>query len=229
MSIFRSVGTISYAVRIFANLVPLGAALLAGWDAAALVALYWAENVIVGLYQVPRIAVSRADIGDRRFYTRWGGKLFYILFFCIAFGIFCLFQGGLILGVIALRRETTLQSALNDADLKALFYPLLWPLLILFLSHGISFIQDLRAGLRGEAETIREQVVRPFFGVLVLQGAIFAAFLLFLAVGSTGAPALLALLVGLKTGLELFLYYARSRRTGQGVIVQGETSGFGNE
>jgi len=37
---------------IAANLIPLGGVFFLGWDAAILVILYWAENVIIGGYNV---------------------------------------------------------------------------------------------------------------------------------------------------------------------------------
>jgi hypothetical protein len=46
-------------VLVVANLVPLLGAVLLGWNVGAIVVLYWFESVIVGILNVPKIALAK--------------------------------------------------------------------------------------------------------------------------------------------------------------------------
>src|SRR4051794_18635728 len=50
--------SVAIAVLIAANVVPLVGVVLLGWDLATLVAVYWAENGVVGLYAVGRVLTA---------------------------------------------------------------------------------------------------------------------------------------------------------------------------
>ncbi len=49
---------VAIAALVAANAVPLLGVLLLGWDLATLVAIYWAENGVVGMYAVGRILTA---------------------------------------------------------------------------------------------------------------------------------------------------------------------------
>jgi len=49
---------VAIAALVVANAVPLAGVLLFGWDLATLVAVYWAENGVVGIYAVGRILTA---------------------------------------------------------------------------------------------------------------------------------------------------------------------------
>jgi hypothetical protein len=49
---------VAIGVLLAANAIPLVGVLLLGWDLATLVAVYWAENGVVGLYAVARILTA---------------------------------------------------------------------------------------------------------------------------------------------------------------------------
>ncbi len=49
---------VAIAALVIANAVPLAGVLLFGWDLATLVAVYWAENGVVGVYAVGRILTA---------------------------------------------------------------------------------------------------------------------------------------------------------------------------
>jgi hypothetical protein len=44
-----------------ANLVPLFGVVFLGWDAAAIVLLYWIENLIIGLFNVLRMILVKVE------------------------------------------------------------------------------------------------------------------------------------------------------------------------
>jgi hypothetical protein len=67
-----SASPVAIAALIAANAVPLVGVVLLGWDLATLVAVYWAENGVVGIYAVGRI-ITAANAGPLAFATRGTG------------------------------------------------------------------------------------------------------------------------------------------------------------
>ena len=49
---------------IAANVLPIVGVLLWGWDAGALVFLYWTENVVIGFYNILKMAIARGRDPD---------------------------------------------------------------------------------------------------------------------------------------------------------------------
>jgi hypothetical protein len=58
-----------------------------GWPAFTVLALYWLENVIVGIFTALRILAVGALTG------RYVGSLLTTAFFCVHYGLFCLVHG----------------------------------------------------------------------------------------------------------------------------------------
>ena len=67
---------VSTWVLLVANLVPLAGVLFWGWDAFALLALFWMENVVVGVFSALRMLTI-----DPRDPALWLAKLFMVPFF----------------------------------------------------------------------------------------------------------------------------------------------------
>jgi hypothetical protein len=66
-----------------ANGVPLFGFLFLGWGAFYIVLLYWAENVVIGFYNVLKMAFATASHP-----AAYVGKLFLIPFFVVHYGGF---------------------------------------------------------------------------------------------------------------------------------------------
>ncbi|MAL02984.1 MAG: hypothetical protein CL625_01715 [Arenimonas sp.] len=76
-------GRLGGVLTVLANAIPLFGVLLWGWDVGFLMALFWAENLVLGGINVGRmLAADPANV----FY--WAFKLFLIPFFCVHFGMF---------------------------------------------------------------------------------------------------------------------------------------------
>jgi hypothetical protein len=68
---------VSAWILIAANLVPVAGVLFWDWSVFALLALFWMENVVVGVFFIARmLCVDPADP------ALWVGKLFMVPFFC---------------------------------------------------------------------------------------------------------------------------------------------------
>jgi len=50
---------ISIGSLILSNLIPLIGVLFFGWDVSTILILYWSENVIIGFYNIFKMAMAR--------------------------------------------------------------------------------------------------------------------------------------------------------------------------
>ena len=207
--------TASLVALVAANLVPLVGVLLLGWDAAMIVLLYWTENVVVGFYNVLRLILVKADKPIVHL-----GKLFMIPFFCIHFGGFCAGHGFFLLvffklggGVGEFFPEPTWPLHLVFVQLLIAVITRLWehhppgmewPVLALFVSHGVSFVQNFLLGGEYRTLTVQKLMARPYTRIVILHVAIIAAAMPVMVLGSP-VP-LLCILVLLKIGVDLWLH-----------------------
>jgi len=213
--------TLSTLSLVAANLAPLGGVLFLGWDAGAIVLFYWMENVIIGFYNVLRMATVKVETP---LYPL--GKLFAIPFFCIHFGGFCAVHGMFVLVFLNLGKGPDLLPSGHTWPLHLVFVQLLvsvivrlwqnrppgmeWPVLALFLSHGISFVQNHFVKGERASLTIGQLMARPYRRIVLLHITLIAGGLPVMLLGSP-AP-LLFILVALKTGMDVWLHL-RSHRT----------------
>ena len=183
---------ISAWVLVVANLVPLAGVLWWDWSVFALLALFWMENVVIGVLFALRMLC--ADPLDP---ALWAGKLFLIPFFCVHYGMFTAVHGLFVFTIFG--GENKLE--LLDAALRtAQRYDLWLPIGILVASHAFSFFWNyLYRGEFRRAQLTR-LMAKPYGRVVALHVAII--------VGGFGAALLgspvwaLVLLVLLKTGLD---------------------------
>jgi hypothetical protein len=182
---------VSTAALVLANLVPLGGALLGFWATYDLVLLFWAENVVIGVFQVFRISTV---IARRR---QWS-SLALIPFFIFHYGLFTFVHGAFVVDMLAPPGEATLADA---AMLLLSPAGLLWALLALAASHAVSF----RVNFIGEEEW-RSADPRTLMGqsygrVIVLHLMILLGSMAVMALGEPLAA--LVLLVALKIALDV--------------------------
>jgi predicted permease len=84
----REKDTFSLAALIGANLIPFAGVFFFGWDVSFIVLLYWLENLIVGFYNILKMATVKTTAKAAMLH-----KLFVIPFFCIHYGGFCAVHG----------------------------------------------------------------------------------------------------------------------------------------
>jgi len=200
MNVFRSKDYASLAALMVANFIPVGGVLYAGWDAGAIVLLYWSENLIIGFYNVVKLALAKADDSAERV-----PKLFAIPFFCVHYGMFCFGHGVFVLLLISMRPG----AGPDFSTLGSLLRQMVWPFFGLFVSHGVSFVENTL--LRGEYKsiTVRQQMMQPYARIVVLHVAIILAG--FFVMKFHPPLVLLVLLIAGKIVLDLVLH-ARSHR-----------------
>ena len=184
-------------ILVLANLVPLAGVLFWGWNAFALVALFWMENVVIGVFFILRMLSL-----DPRDPALWAAKLFMVPFFCVHYGMFTAIHGSFVFHLLGGKDYTTQGLLPLDAAARAAADFGLWlPLAVLVGSHLFSFLWNYL--YRGEFR--RAQLTRlmaqPYGRVVVLHVAIiFGGF----AATMLGSPLwALIVLLGLKIALDL--------------------------
>ena len=213
----------SLAALLIANAIPLVGVLFFGWSLITVLVLYWLENGIVGLWNIPRIALARGTDGPSNVATEAANaKLLLIPFFVIHYGIFWLGHGFFLWFLPAMSSmgtffDRTLDPTALPPDL--LGFPGLptaaspWGTLdvravalagaAMLVSHGVTFFTDyvgrreyLRVSPRRQMFSVYGRVI--VLHVTILLGGIAVAFL--------GSPvAILVVLVAAKALLDLSL------------------------
>ena len=188
---------VSAWVLVAANLVPVAGVLAWNWSVFALIALFWMENVIVGVFFALRMLLA-----DPREPALWAAKLFLVPFFCFHYGMFTAVHGLFVFGLFGGKAyDPGSLYVLEPAMRVARDFGLWLPLAALLASHGFSFLWNYL--WRGEFRRARltELMARPYGRVVVLHIAIILGAIGTLALGSP-LWALLVLLA-LKIGLDL--------------------------
>jgi hypothetical protein len=200
---------------LVANTIPLWGVLFLGWDAFSIVLLYWAENLIIGFYNILKIAFVKVP--------RFPGhiaKLFFIPFFIIHYGGFMGVHGIFILLLFKGSQELTSTSGSAPWPCFLIFVQLLlgvikqmWlvmpngmrlPLGIFLASHGVSFVHNFL--IKGEyASTNPEKLMgQPYARIVVMHIAIIGG--AFLAAAFKSPLPILIVLIALKTILDVKLH-----------------------
>ncbi len=188
----------SLLATLIGNLVPAFCVVVFGWDAGALLVLYWLENVVVGVVNLFKMIVGALVRGE------WGG-LFLIPFYSFHYGLFCLGHGAFVFLLFATRMLQTDSLELDHpreliASLLDRYPGLVWNAVAISLSHLIGFGEWLfRAGWRGG--DLGTQMAEPYNRVIVLHLTIMAGVF---ALTLTHSPVWAIVLLGLfKTGYEV--------------------------
>jgi len=187
----------SALVLVAANLVPLAGVLFFGWSVFSTLLLFWVENVIVGAFNVLRMLVAQPQIG-----VMWAAKLFMIPFFTFHYGMFVTVHGLFVLtlfgGGFSGRGFPTAATFAHAVQVAGIA-PAAWGLA---LSHAVSFAFNYIGTGEYKSALVPALMFRPYGRVMVLHIVILGGGFLVATLGSPLIP--LALLVVLKTGLDLF-------------------------
>jgi len=220
---------IPLALQLGANLLSLGIALALGWPAGLILLLYWAENVVVAFWQVPRILVAGRNrkgglVGGLLLHLAEQGSrpsplaaravlealasrlprfsnLFVAAFFLVHYGLFTYVHGVFVFRLF-LHQEMTLQTLAANLGSGGMALAVLG----LMISHGAAFFEDLHSGRLAAADpgkVMGEPYRRIVVLHLVVVGSGFA--LTLLPLPQVGV----VLLAVVKTAMDLGLWRKR--------------------
>lgn len=188
---------------IVMNLIPLIGVFYFGWDAGTIVFLYWLENVIIGLLNIPKIISCQGGPGSRRSST--GGLAYLSVFFAFHYGMFCFGHYFFL--------QSTYRSLPNFEEiLPALLSPVLfWSLLGLALSHVVSMLVNFYGRGEYKSRSPNAQMFIPYSRIVLLH--IVIIFSGFVAVAAGQGTATLLLLVVLKIIFDLAAHIIEHSKT----------------
>jgi len=137
--------------------------------------LYWSENVIVGFYNVLRLATCRPKEK-----MAWLGKLFFIPFFMVHYGGFTAGHG---LFVTAIFSQETIGASGGFGVFEIFKFihqnNLYLAMAALFVSHGYSFIINYLGKGEYQKANVQTLMIQPYRRVIVLHiTIIFGGFLM---------------------------------------------------
>ena len=214
---------VSLVALVLVNLLPLLGVLFFHWDVAALVVLYWSENLVLGFYTLLKMLVKSPV-----------GGLGSGLFFLIHYGGFCAVHGVFILALLIDENVNPMpgdpwplflvfpQLLINVVRQVLDYAPPEWMFVFgaLVISHGISFVMNYLLADERENLTLRDLMGAPYGRIVVLHVAIILGGFAVMALGEP--VALLVVLVLLKLGLDIKLHLRehgatpKSARAGRG-------------
>jgi hypothetical protein len=229
---------------IAANAVPLFGVLFLGWDAFAIIALYWVENVIIGMVNVLKMITCNPDPAeiaeawsksaspeqlqemqkalkafssnaDKTKFAHYASKLFFIPFFILHYGLFCMVHGAFILVLFGPNSfggspldvvHGLLWDVARDRHLG-------WAVAGLAGSHLFSFFRNYLGNGEYRRTMLPMLMIQPYARVVVLHLAILLGAFAVFALGSN-IGVLVILIVG-KTILDLSLHLRERERNAQ--------------
>jgi hypothetical protein len=199
----------SVIALILSNLVPLAGVFFLGWRVFPVLLLFSIENIVIGFYNVLRMAVSPCDLRKLRKQARGvSTKVGLILFFCVHYGMF---SGGHLFFVITVFGFGALAGMPKGAPLSA---DDTWAMAAgvgsLFVSHGISFWRNFLASGEYKRVTVNQLFRRPYGRVIVMHLTIIFGAFGAIALGSGIFP--LMLLIALKICVDLAAHLKERRK-----------------
>lgn len=182
---------------VAANLIPLLGVVIFGWKTFPLMLIFWLENVVVGLFNVLKMALVETEDGASGII-----KLFLIPFFCMHYGIFTLVHGMFVIALFS--GGFAGGGPVPDAGSVWRIVKsegLIWGVLGLVASHGISFADNYIRKEEYRRTSIQMLMAQPYGRIIVLHIAILGGAFLLTALKSPVWG--LILLVVLKIALDL--------------------------
>lgn len=207
--------TLSLAVLVGANLIPLVGIFLFDWDIRFIVLLYWIENLIAGFYNILKMALLKVDhTVDKT------SKLFIIPFFCVHYGGFCAVHGFFL--IYFFKIGTGSSPFENGSDwwgpfifiqmlLSVIFKiwasrppEMIWAVIGLTVSHGVSFVENYILGGEYKNSSFKKLMHQPYQRIFVMHIAIIVGGIFVLKLNSP-LP-LMIILVLIKIGVDFYLH-----------------------
>ena len=187
----------SSTLLIIANLYPLFGVLLLGWDLASVLFVYWAENVVIGFYNVLKMAYAGKPLTEGITVKSSGktttdlSKSGFILFFIFHYGLFTFVHGAFLFTTLA--KNLSLDVAVVAGSL------------FLIVSHGISFFTNYIANKEYQTKSPEDLFLAPYKRVTVMHlTVIFGSALIVNSNGESIGPLLVLTVV--KTIVDLITH-----------------------
>ena len=223
---------IAVGLLIITNLIPLVGVLWLGWDLLLILALYWAENGVVGVINILKILTAEGTTSSPRT-MRWSvngrpasslSRLGTAGFFTMHYGLFWVVHGVFVFTFIpamtglAAPGGLAPQGSLADSFLEfpGVDLPVFaFGVVGLAISHGVSFWMNYLG--RGEYRTLSpaDVMTQPYGRLVIMHLTILLGAFVSIFLG-TPLGSLLVLVV-LKTALDLAFHLRQHRYVEAGI------------
>lgn len=182
------------------NMVPVAGVFLLGWSVSAILFLYWAENAVIGIFNLIKMKKARGEVVKSRYSvndrpardTKRAGLMF---FFLVHYGMFTLGHGVFVIALFGIPVE-----ALNWIGLS---------LLLMFISHGVSYFYNFIGREEYLRVSYQDLFIQPYSRIVVMHITIIMGGFFVKSLGAP--PAALLIMVVLKTGIDI-VSHLRERR-----------------
>lgn len=198
---------LSAALLVVSNLIPLVGVLAWDWDVAAILVLYWSENLILGFFTIIKM-LWNSPIGG----------IFMSAFFVVHYGGFCGMHGFFVLAMTVGDIGDPVgsdpwplwlvfvQILVNVVDKVLAMAPPEWIIAFaaLFVSHALSFVTNYFGRREYVDQDTQALMMAPYKRIVVLHLAIiFGGW----GVMLLGSPVwLLVVLIALKIGIDVYTH-----------------------
>lgn len=211
-SLKEHLGNIPLVALVLANMAPIYGVVYFGWDAFNIVLLYWAENVVIGFYNVLKMACAKVENPILNI-----GKVFPILFFILHYSAFVGGHGLFIFAIFGKDKGNSIMAPGEQswpcflvfvqlfvnvirhcwltipADMK-------YAIGILFVSHGVSFVRNYLIGGEYRTSTTKDLMSQPYGRIMIMHVAIIFGGFISMSIGSP--VGVLIVLVVMKTVID---------------------------
>jgi len=185
----KSKVSVSLIILILVNLLPIFGVIYAGWDVFEIVALYWFENVVIGLVNVLKIITCCPGSHRSAGTAIEISKLFKIPFFTIHYGGFCFVHGIFVFGLLGPKNKEGGHgdpfenmghwfSSFVNTDV-------IWFVLAIVASHIFSFFKNYIGENEYTRSTPDKLMNAPYGRVVVLHLAIIGGGFIVQKLGSS--------------------------------------------
>ena len=183
---------ISISALILANTLPLIGVFFWGWQITHILALYWLENVIIGLVTMAKLAFigSKGKLASEMKHPAASAVITVLIMcgFAMHYGLFTLFHG-MFLAMIFFE------------DAPGTLVAVGLPALGILLSHIVSLIVNFIRKKEYIGKSILSASQQPYKRIGIMHVFIILGSFIILRVGSQ--MGLLLLLIGLKVGVDI--------------------------
>ena len=183
------------------NMVPLAGVFLLGWEVSAILFLYWAENVVIGLFNLLKMKAARGSAVKSRYRVnnrpaKDTGRIGLMFFFLVHYGMFTLCHGVFVMLLFGIPAGSIGWIGLS--------------LLLLFVSHGVSYFHNFIG--RGEYLKVSYQdlFMQPYARIVVMHLTIILGGVFVKSLGAP--PGALLVMVVLKTGIDIVSHLLERRK-----------------
>jgi len=175
-------------VLIGMNFIPLIGVFWFSWDVATIVFLYWIENVVIGIINIPKMLTAQKGTHSQGGTTSFRPAIFLCGIFAFHYGLFCF-------GHYSFLQITYKTLPAFENMFAALLSPVLfWSILGLTLSHIISMVLNFWGKKEYLNLSPKAQMFAPYPRIVLLHIVIILSGLLAIAMGQ-GLATLVALVL----------------------------------